>query len=568
MSKECDLIVKNAAVYSVKMNNEEIHAEAVAVKDGKIAFVGSNEAVMEFAGDGTEIIDAGGASLLPGLGDGHIHVEAAYSKTLPTVNDIKPDPDDGPEELIAKYKARLKEYTDAHQDADFIMALGWDQGYFNGSLKGIVRILSRKDLDEICPDVPLIVSSYCGHAGWVNTKALERAGWARPDFPDIPGGIIYREPDGFPTGHLTEPAVIGQFSIDGDYFFTDEMNLNALKDYQAKYGSNWGITMTTDLKSTGRGIDAVKKLAKSGSAKMRFSYTYSISPGNAGIDYQTALERVKRDQVDDLVYVNTLKFFIEGEVCNETPYTDAWCEQNGKEKGYKGNLIWDPQEMYFYMNDGVKRGFNIHIHAMGSHSVLEAAKLCARCRKENPDSKAKYIIAHHMAVTDEALKIMSENGIIAQLQPYWMYNGYDTEVNYPNSSVEPEHGWFANKCYEDAGIIVAYGSDFPVTFPAQPLQGIGCAMTRSVYEGVKDYDDYKGTSYHPEEAVTLKQALKASTVAIAYQLGIDDITGTIEEGKSADFVLLTGNIEKTAPADIYGLNIAKTFFKGEEVYSI
>jgi len=563
---KADLIIKNAAVYSVKLNDEEIHAEAMAVADGKIQYVGSESEAMKFAGKTTEIIDAKGASVLPGFGDDHTHVEGTVSKTFPTVNGYIPTPDDTPDTIVEKYKEILKKAVDDNPDMEYYLAIGWDQAYFNGSIKGIVKILSRKDLDEICPDKPMIVTSYCGHATWVNTKALERAGWARCDCPDAVGGIIYREPDGHPTGHLTEPAVSGKLSRDGGFIINEEMNTRGYKLYQEKFGSNKGITMACDMKSSRIGINAIKKMAENGETTMRYSFTYYMDPGSPEETYQAALDNVAKDQIEGLVSVNTLKFFIEGIYSFVEPYKDSWCDDNGYPRGYHGDLLWDLDKMYRYMSEGVEHGFNIHIHALASNAVLQAAKLCAKCRQAHPDKNVTYTIAHHMCITDEALKLMADNGIIASLQPYWMFYGNDVENNFPPMQDEPKYGWFPNKAYEDAGVPVAYGSDFPVTNPADPILGIGMALTRTVCPGNKEYNGYKGTVYREDQRVTLKQAVKASTAAVAKQFGWYDFTGTLEEGKSADFVILDRNIEKTSPGEIFDIKVSSTYFMGKKVF--
>lgn len=563
---KASLIIKNAAVYSVKMNDEEIHAEAVAVADGTILYVGSETEAMKYASEKTEIIDAGGASVLPGFGDGHTHVENCYFKVLPALQDIIPGPDDTPDTIVEKYKARLKAYADAHPEKDFILGCGWDQAYFNGGIKGIVKILSRRDLDEICPDRPMIIHSYCGHATWVNTRALERAGWARTDCPDVAGGIIHREADGHPAGHLTEPAVSGKLMKDGHFRIGEDVFTDAVRLYQEKYGNNMGLTMSCDMKTTPVCISAAKTMAAHGDTTMRYSFVYCIEPGTADSDYQYALEHAASDQIEDLFYVNTLKFFIEGILSFVEPYNDKWCDDNGYPRGYKGDLIWDTEKMYRYMDDGVAHGFNIHIHALGSNAVLQAAKLCARCRQAHPDRNVTYTIAHHMCVNDEALKIMADNGIIANLQPFWMFFGNDVENSLPYQHPVPKHGWFPNKTYEDAGITVAYGSDFPVTMPCDPLIAIGMAMTRTVCPGHKEYPQYHGRVYNPEECVSLKQALKAATAGVAYQFGWIDKTGTLEAGKSADFVILDNNIEKVDPGEIVNMKVLKTFFRGKKVF--
>ena len=158
-------------------------------------------------GDRTEVIDCHGKSVIPGLGDAHMHLAHAAKKFgTCSFGNIVPDPEkDTPEGVIKQLQDTLKAYVDEHRDAKVIRGLGWDRTWFSGGLQGIVRPFTRHDVDVIVPDRPAVLMSYCGHRVLLNTKALEAAGITKDT--DDQNGLIVREADGNPSGYIKEPAV-------------------------------------------------------------------------------------------------------------------------------------------------------------------------------------------------------------------------------------------------------------------------------------------------------------------------------------------------------------------------
>ena len=126
--------------------------------------------------------------------------------------------------------------------------------------------------------------------------------------------------------------------------------------------------------------------------------------------------------------------------------------------------------------------------------------------------------------------------------------------------------FFPNKSFVDAGAIVAYGTDFPVTPPPNPFHEIQCAMTRSVFPDAPDYDRFKGKTLSQHECVSLKEAIRALTINGAYQTFLEDVTGSIEVGKSAELVILDCDIETVPAEEIYQVEAEQTIFKGKLVY--
>ena len=177
MSQNADKVYKNAKVYSIALDGTETHAEAIAIKDGKFVYVGDEAGVAEWIGNTTEVIDCNGKSVIPGLGDAHLHnAQASLMYRTCSFSDIVPNPKvDTPEGVIKQIQEKLKAYAEMHRDIPVIRGFGWNRAWFSGGLQGIVRPFTRHDVDAVVSDKPVVLVSFCGHLALLNTKALEVA---------------------------------------------------------------------------------------------------------------------------------------------------------------------------------------------------------------------------------------------------------------------------------------------------------------------------------------------------------------------------------------------------------
>ena len=194
------LIIKNANIYSVNLDGTEIRAEAVAADDGKIVYVGSNEGIRDYESSDAKVIDAQGRTVLPGLCDAHVHAtwsgSAKFSCDLFYLAQTG-----GKKSIVEKIQERLCKYIKENPDKKMIKGCGWD--YFDF----IKALPNKKMIDEVCPDKPVFLESYCQHHIWLNSKALEMAGITK-DTPNPHMGLIWRDKNGEPTGLLSEFSAI------------------------------------------------------------------------------------------------------------------------------------------------------------------------------------------------------------------------------------------------------------------------------------------------------------------------------------------------------------------------
>lgn len=561
-----DLAFMNGKILSVDLQKQVTRAEAAAVKDGKILAVGTSEEIKAYIGNSTEIVDCGGNTLLPGLADAHCHPSAsANTYAACDLFQITQEQGESNESVIKKYAEQLKAYVASHPDAKVIRGGGWNRAFFNGS-NGDTRVPNRHDLDAVCSDRPMVLDSYCLHNIWVNTKALELAG-LDADTPEPETGVIHREADGTPSGIFEEATAIELVKNNlPDYDYTVEEYKKVIKRYQLEDANRYGVTLVCDAKHTDNARKAYCQMAEDQQLTLRARGVYILDNAQPELDWQVALERKGKDCPNDLFQINTVKMFMEGEPCMMEPYDPKINEINGNPPDYCGALFWTREEGTAYMKKAIEAGYQIHMHSMGSRTT----KLCIDCLEEAQkasNGNDRNVIAHLMEVRDEDAGRMGELNIMANCQPRWMVHDTDVEDFYtPYFGREHAEHFYPNKKLLDAGCRVAYGTDFPVTPPPNPFHEIQCAMTRSVFPDAADYERFQGRVLDEAEQVTLIDAIQALTINSAYQNFLEDVTGSIAVGKSAELVLLDCDLEQIPVEQIYDVQVERTYFKGKLVY--
>ncbi len=557
-----DLILKNGKIFSVREDNTLTKGEAVIINNGIIQNICSNEEALKYQGSGTQIIDCGGNTILPGLCDAHCHPSIAAAVYAGCdLFGIYLQENETPDQVIDKYLERLKKFVDSHPDNALIRGTGWVQGNFITDRKP-----TRQDIDRICSDRPVILESFCQHSLWVNTKALEIAGIDK-NTPDVYAGEIVRDKEGNPTGYFKEPEAMDliKMNVPG-YDFSVEEYKDAFLFYQREFANRYGVTLVQDCMHSDNARAAYVQLAGEGRLTVRARGVYMLEPGSFKEQLPQFIQRKGADDVDTDFRIDTIKIFAEGLFVLNEPFTDEFISENDMPKGYKGTPYWSDKDLEKSIEDSMKAGFDVHIHAMGDASVHQAAK-CIRQAQENTGIKKRNVIAHLMLVDDESYENMEKADIIANCQPRWMVYDSDIAGMFPMIGEKRSLESYPLREFLDRGINVAFGTDFPVTPPPDTMHEIQCAMTRSVFPDAPDYKKFKGRVLGDEKPAELEEAVKSLSINGAYQMNLEDITGSIEVGKSADLVILDSNLEDAPVDEIYSIAVEKTIFKGRVVYN-
>lgn len=557
-----DTVLINGKILSIDRDDRVTTGSAVAVTDGKIVKIGGDKEIEKYIDDDTEVIDCLGNTILPGLSDAHCHPSIAAAVAAgANLFGIYIQEGEAPREIIDRYMDILKEHVEKHPDDKIIRGSGWIIGNFLGS----DVMPTRHDIDKICSDRPVILESFCQHNVWVNSKAIEAAG-VDENTPDVLTGKIYREENGYPQGVFNDPEAMEYIKqgVPGYDLSVSEYK-DALLWYQRECANKYGVTLVQDCMHSDNARQAYKELAEEKKLSLRVRGVYLLEPDKYEEQMDGFIARKGKDNVGDEFRIDTIKMFSEGMFSLLEPYEEAFASDYGMGESRNVSLYWEDEIFEKYAAKAMETGFNVHVHAMGDAAVKQSVR-CLSNAQHQTGLKPRNIIAHLMLVDDEDEKTIGEEEIIANCQPRWMV--YDSDINAAVAMMGQNR---ADKNYPlrkflDEDVVVSFGTDFPVTPPPDTMHEIQCAMTRSVFPDAPDYEQYKGKVLGNEEPATLNECVKALSINSAYQMSLEDESGSIEEGKSADLVVLDSNIEKTSADEIYKIKVLKTIFKGKVVF--
>ena len=534
-----DLVLKNGVIYTVDAGRSR--AEAVAIKDGKFLYVGTNDAVGRFIGEKTKVTDLGGKLVLPGFIDGHCHPTGAVEQfSAVALFGMR---------SVADYQKAVGEFIAAHPGLAVVRGGGWSNTVFGTN--GPDRAL----LDSVVGDIPAALSSEDGHSTWVNTRTLELAGVTK-DTRDPPGGVIERDPkSGEPSGTLRESAARLVSKVIPD--FTAEEIARGLEQYQ-EMALGFGITTAHEasLDPGGNSLAAYKALERDGKLRMRFRASLYADPGE-GIAQVAGLEAERAKNTGPLFRTGAAKIFVDGVVEGSTAFLK---EPYVHKPGFRGEPLWTPEALDAVCVSLDKAGFQLHFHVIGDAAAAEALDGIAAAANANGPRDARPLLTHLQLVAPADILRFKALGAVAVPQPFWfMKDDYYHNIQVPYLGQARADAEYPMESFFKAGVPVASSSDYTVTIPCDPLQAIQIGMTRRA-PGTMGPDDV----LWPEERATLEQMIASFTIFGAYANFLERETGSIEPGKSADLVVLDRDLFGLSPDEIGKVRVVMTLFRGRE----
>lgn len=520
--EEADLLVTNAKVYTV--DEGFTTAEAFAVKDGKFLAVGTAAELAEKF-EATEIIDAKGKAVLPGLIDAHAHFYGLGMQLqrvdLTETNSF--------EEVVARITEFQKE-----KNADFIVGRGWDQNDWK------VKEFPVKDtLDVLFPNTPVAITRIDGHALLANQAALDAAG-ITVDTP-AEGGEIEKK-DGKLTGILIDnPMALVENAIPKA---TVKDEIAALLDAQ-KQAFQYGLTTINDAGLDRETIELIDSLQQAGKLDIRLYAMISNTPEN--LDHFLDREPIKTEKLN----VRSVKFYADGALGSrgaalKEPYSDK--------HNHFGALLSSVEDFKKTAARIANSEYQMNTHAIGDSANYVVLKTYDSLLDLSEDRRWK--VEHSQVIDQEDFHYFSKN-IIPSVQPthatsdmYWAQD---------RLGEEREKGAYAYKKLLDQAGIIALGTDFPVE-KVSPFLTFYAAVAR------KDTQNYPEGGYMKEQALSREETLKGMTIWAAYSNFEEDEKGSIEPGKFADFVILEQDIMEIPENEIPDVKVNSTYLGGKKVY--
>ena len=539
-----DQIIKNAKIFTADKDKPE--ATALAVKDGKFVYVGDEAGLSEYEG---EVTDLGGKFIMPGILDTHVHVTISIGFEYADLGvRFECDGKQGALDFMADYISKnpgLPRYR-------FML----EQKYLNG------EILTKEDLDAICPDSELVLLEDECHSNWVNSKVLLRHGITDDTLDPVPGLSYFVRSDGHVTGNSFESAS-WPFLFDGVELDDEKIEepLSRLIDYCV----NFGVTGLFDAgfpeheQIHERIYQQLRKMDQEGRLPVYIDGCYMLTDPHKTKTALEELKRFNREFNTEHLKVHTLKILMDGTqkihtAAMVTPYADTH---------ETGCTTFDAEGLAEVLKQLNEMGMDLHIHTVGeraSRTVLDGVELA---QKALGDSFRVRVTCAHLEIQDDAdLNRFAKLGVIANFTPWW--HAGDPKIASRWLGEERSKKQFRCKTIWDTGALVTWSSDnvaYTDFVNWSPYLGMEIGMTRHATEKTRIPEYNRTAEVFPpaDERMGIEEMILGYTINGAKQLGIEDKKGSIEAGKDADFLvfdndLLTAEHEGFSynkPADVY-----------------
>ena len=543
---KADLLLLNA--HLITMNPGQPNAEAIAINNGRIAWVGSTAEAKTMFGNAGETLDLGGATVLPGIIDAHAHLMSLGESFLKL--DLKGVAT--PEEAAR----RVKEKAATVRSGEWILGWGWDEG------KWAARYPTHELLTEAAPTNPVFLTGLHSFAAWANKRALLVAGINKDTRDPENGKIIRDEKTGEPSGVLINRAQ------DLVASHIAPLDLDAVKialELAARECLRNGLTSVHEARVTPIMLQAFRDMVKRGRLPLR---VYAMLDGADPKLIDEWLKRGPEIDPQHRLTIRSVKVFADGALGSRgaalfEPYTDA--------PNTRGMTTTPEAGIYEMTRRCLGRGFQVATHAIGdaaNHQVLDAYEKAlkhaagvtsgATASSGVGGNDARLRVEHAQVLAAADIPRFAELGVIASMQPAHCTSDMAwAEKRIGAARIKGAYAW---RSVLRTGAHVPISSDFPGE-TLNPFYGIYAAVTRQDPRGQPE------GGWNPEQRMTLEEALRGYTIEAAYAEFEEKEKGSIERGKLADLIVISKDPATVAPRDLVRISVLKTFINGKLVYS-
>ncbi len=541
--EDADLVILNGTIYT--MNRNQPTAEMIAVRDGRIVYVGDDASKETWIGESTRVLDLKGRTLTPGLIDSHAHLlalgRAKMKLDLSRVGNY--------EELVRMVEMKIRETP----PGEWIIGRGWHQSKWDPPAAPLVKgFQTHWALSKVSPDNPVFLTHASGHAGFANARAMEIAGISDRTRSEA-GGEIIRDSDGNPTGIFTENGQeLIRRHIPGG---SEAQNRRALELAIQESLKN-GITSFRDASSDGDAIALYRDFLEEGKLKIRL--WVMINGHDEKLVEQWFSRGPEIGSGDHFLTIRAVKLFADGALGSR----GAWLlEPYSDRPDHTGHATIDMDRVYEVSSKALLSGFQACMHAIGDRANREVLDRFEKAFNQHPRAAEdhRFRIEHAQHVSAEDIPRFSQHGVIASMQGIHLSSDRPWAIDRLGAARIQEGAYVWQKLLE-SGAVVVNGTDAPVE-PIDPIENFYATVTRRTLKGEPP------GGFEPDQKMTRYQALHSYTLAGAYAGFEEDLKGSIEVGKLADFTVFSQDIMQVPEDQILDTEVEYTIIGGEIAYA-
>ena len=528
-----DRVFINGQVLTVDAADAQV--QSIAIKNGKVLRVGSNQDTQAVRGENTEVIDLRGKTVIPGIQDTHSHF--TYSGMLSFQVDLN-SPPIGTVQNMAQLQARIRDHMQANPSKKWVTGFGYDD-----TLLAEKRHPTKADLDAVSATHPILITHVSGHLAVANTAALTLAGITKSTAAPA-GGVIRLGADGQPNGVLEETAVNMVGSLEPP--MSAEQSRQALEIAARTYASQ-GITMATDSATSVATITALEAMAQQGRLPIRIAAEPTLEELEAA--YKLPL-------TSGMVRVTGIKEFGDGSIQGYTGYLSQpyYTPFNG-DASYRGFPRSSRDELARRVAIIYGAGKQVQVHGNGDAAIDDILFAFEAAQAKYPNAKVRPVVIHSQMMREDQLDRLQALGGIPS---FFVLHTYYWGDRHRDIFMGPERAARMSPLASalKRGMRFTLHTDTPVV-PIEPMRLMWSAVNRV---------STSGQVIGAAQRVTAAQALRSLTLNAAYQHFEEAERGSLEVGKYADMVILSGNPVTSAPMAIKDIQVLETIVEGKTVY--
>ena len=528
-SVDCS-VVDNVVGYTPIAAAKELKTFSwLAFADGKVIAVGSaNDAKPK-----CKIIDGQGNYALPGLIDAHGHVsKLGYDLLRVKLRGLSSE---------AISTQAVKDFAANNPNTQWVLGRGWNQTLWASN-----EFPTFTSLDATGIDRPVYLERVDGHAGWANRKAMALAG-ITDHTPDPLGGKIIRDVNGKATGIFIDNAMA---LVEDNIPASSAVELELAFDKAYEHLLSLGIVSTHDAGVSQTDLDSYMMRVNRGKLPVRI---YGMLSATSDRLYAW-LKAGRISDGKDFLSVRSVKLYSDGALGSRGA---ALLESYSDDAGNHGLLLTDPPMLDKLVEDIIAAGFQANIHAIGDYANRISLSAIEKAYIKTDGRELRNRIEHTQVVASVDFPKFLELNVIASMQP--VHATSDKNMAADRLGEDRLAGAYAWQRFLQQGTVVASGSDFPVEL-ANPFHGLHAATTR------QDHDNMPTGGWLMNEAMTPAQALRSFTLGAAYAAHQEDVLGSLEQGKWADFILVDQDVVNGVAMDTWKTKVVQTWIAGELVY--